>query len=195
MERKKLDIGGINYYRTCRKLHLPQKRSYEVYWYPLALPFQTPMFLTITLFTSLCPYPLSSSLQILTFFYSSSLHRFYGPDLCHHSISAKAISPFPFSFSFSQSPSVSLPPSLPSSHLHVSLQLNQMKAVPGDKTRALVGEVYASKAGLARPEVRFTDRVVVAPNKVVVNGDVLKLRGVAIRPKHLLVPSDERSSR
>lgn len=69
-----------------------------------------------------------------------------------------------------------------------------MKTVPGDKTWALVGEVYTSKAGLAWPEVRFTNRVVVAPNKVVVNGDVLKLRGVAIRPKHLLVPTDEGSS-
>lgn len=32
-----------------------------------------------------------------------------------------------------------------------------------------------------------------APNKVVVNGDVLKLRGVAVGPEHLLVPADERS--
>jgi len=69
-----------------------------------------------------------------------------------------------------------------------------MKSVPGDKTWALVGEVDASEAALARPQVCFTDRVIVAPDKVVVNGDVLKLRGVAIGPKHLLVPTDERSS-
>lgn len=58
-----------------------------------------------------------------------------------------------------------------------------------------MGEVYAAKAGLARPQEGFTDRVVVAPNKVVVNGDVLKLRGVAIGPQRLLVPADEGSSR
>lgn len=69
-----------------------------------------------------------------------------------------------------------------------------MKPVPGDKTRALVGEVYASEAALARPEEGFTHRVVVAPNKVVVNSDVLKLWGVAVGSKHLLVPTDERSS-
>lgn len=66
-----------------------------------------------------------------------------------------------------------------------------MKTVPGDKAWALVGEVYTAKAGLAWPQVRLADRVVVAPNKVVVNGDVLKLWGVAIRPKHLLVPTDK----
>lgn len=95
---------------------------------------------------------------------------------------------------FSTSP-VFLPPFLPSSHLHVSLQLQQMKTMPGNKTRALMGEVYTSKAGLAWPQVGFTDRVVVAPNKVVVNGDVFKLWGVAIGPKHLLVPISDRISR
>lgn len=33
------------------------------------------------------------------------------------------------------------------------------------------------------------------PNKVVVNGDVFKLGGVAIRPHHLLIPADKESSR
>lgn len=66
-----------------------------------------------------------------------------------------------------------------------------MKTMPGDKTWALVGEVYTSKAGLAWPQVRLTDRVVVTPNKVIINGDVLKLWGVAIRPKQLLVPKDK----
>lgn len=47
--------------------------------------------------------------------------------------------------------------SCPSTHLHVSLQLQQMETVPGDKTRALVGEVYASKTGLAWSQVGFTD--------------------------------------
>ena len=87
----------------------------------------------------------------------------------------------------------SLPPFPPSAHLHVSLQLQQMKSVPSDEAGALVGEVDAAKAGLARPEEGFTDRVVVAPNKVVVNGDVLKLRGVAVGPEHLLVPAGENS--
>lgn len=84
-----------------------------------------------------------------------------------------------------------LSPCLLSAHLHVSLQLQQMKTMPGDKTWALVGEVYTSKAGLAWPQVRLTDRVVVTPNKVIINGDVLKLWGVAIRPKQLLVPKDK----
>lgn len=55
-------------------------------------------------------------------------------------------------------------------------------------------KVYTSKAGLAWPQVGLTDRVVVTPNKVVVNGDVLKLGGIAIRPKYLLVTIEERRS-
>lgn len=36
-------------------------------------------------------------------------------------------------------------------HLHVSFQLQQLKTVPGNKTRALMREVYTAKAGLAWP--------------------------------------------
>lgn len=78
-------------------------------------------------------------------------------------------------------------------HLDISLQLQQMKMVPGDKTWSLVGKVYASKAGLAWPQVCLTDRVEVAPDKVVINGDVPKLGGgggVAIRSKYFLIPKN-----
>lgn len=78
--------------------------------------------------------------------------------------------------------------SLHSSDLHVSLQLKQMETVPGDESRALVGEIHTSKAGLARPQVRLADRVVMAPDEVVVNGDVLALWGVAVGAQNLLVP-------
>lgn len=86
--------------------------------------------------------------------------------------------------------SIVLPTNHSSTHLHVSLKLQQMKTVPGDKTWALVGEVDPSEAGLACAQVRLTDGVVVGPNKVVVNGDVLKLGGVAIGTEYLLVPKE-----
>lgn len=79
----------------------------------------------------------------------------------------------------------------PCAHLHVSLQLQQVKSVPGDKTGTLVGKVHPAKANLVWPHEGFADWVVVGPNKIVVNGDVLKLRGVSIWSHHLLVPADE----
>jgi len=94
----------------------------------------------------------------------------------------------PSLFCFSNPP---LSPSFLSTHLHVSLQLEQMETMPGDKAWALMGEIHTPKACLAYAKVRLADRVVVAPDKVVVIGDVLKLWGVAVRPKHLLVPTDK----
>lgn len=78
---------------------------------------------------------------------------------------------------------------LSSTYLHVALQLQQMKTVPGDKPRSFMGEVYTTKACLACSQEGFTDRIIVAPNKVIVYGDVLKLWSDAIWPKHLLVPA------
>lgn len=68
-----------------------------------------------------------------------------------------------------------------------------MKTVPGDKAWTLMGEVNTSKAALAGAQEGFADRVVVAPNKVVVNSNVLKLWAVAIRTQHLLVPEQGRT--
>lgn len=51
-----------------------------------------------------------------------------------------------------------------------------------------MGKVYPPKAGLAWPQKGFADGVVMAPNKIVIYGDVLKLGGVTVGPKHLLVP-------
>lgn len=74
------------------------------------------------------------------------------------------------------------------SHLHVALKLEQVKPVPGHKTGTFVREVYSAKARLAGPQEGLADRIVVGPHKVIVDGDVLKLRGVSIRPEYLLVP-------
>lgn len=45
----------------------------------------------------------------------------------------------------------------PCAHLHVSLQLQQVKSVPGDKTGTLVGKVHPSKANLVWPHEGFAD--------------------------------------
>ena len=73
------------------------------------------------------------------------------------------------------------------SHLHVSLQVQQVISVPGDESRALMGEVHSPKAGLPRPHEGLLDRVEVCPHKVIVDGDVLKLGCVAIWPIYVLV--------
>ena len=86
---------------------------------------------------------------------------------------------------------VSIYSQCPLTHLHVSLQLHQMKAVPCDEAGALMGEVHAPEAGLAWPQVRLTYRVVMSPYVVIVDGDVLKLGGVSVGPEHLLVSNED----
>lgn len=73
------------------------------------------------------------------------------------------------------------------SHLHVPLQLQQVKSVPGDEARALVREVHPTETGLARAQERLADRVIVGPHEVIVDGAVLELRGVPVGAKDVRV--------
>lgn len=73
------------------------------------------------------------------------------------------------------------------SHLHVSLQLQQVEPVPGDETGTLVREVHSAEAGLPRTQERLADRVVVGPHEVIIDGDVLKLHGAPVGPEDLRV--------
>lgn len=77
------------------------------------------------------------------------------------------------------------PPAL--SHLHVSLQLQQLVPVPRDEARPLVREVHAPETGLPGAQERLADGVVVRPHEVVVDGDVVELHGVAVGAEDLRV--------
>jgi len=59
--------------------------------------------------------------------------------------------------------------------------------VPSDKTGALVGEVHSPETGLPRTQERLADREVMGPHEVIVDGDVLELRGVLVGPEDLWV--------
>lgn len=59
--------------------------------------------------------------------------------------------------------------------------------MPSDETRPLMREVHSPKAGLSRPQERLADREVVGPHEVIVDGDVLELRGVPVGPEDLRV--------
>lgn len=65
-------------------------------------------------------------------------------------------------------------------YLHVSLQLQQMVPVPREKSRSFMREIHITKAFLPCSKEGFLDWIVVCPNKVVVNGNVLELWCVAI---------------
>lgn len=73
------------------------------------------------------------------------------------------------------------------SYLHVSLQLQQVEPVPGDKAGPLVWEVHSPETGLPRTQERLANREVVGPHEVVVDGDVLELHGVPVRAEDLRV--------
>lgn len=134
-------------------------------------------------------YFLSCGLRTFIFSHFLSVYSYFTflSPLGHHTSFLPLSSPLPSSLPSFLSRGPLLSASLVSTYLHVSFQVQQMISVPGDKTRALVGEVDSSKAGLARPQVGFTDRVVVAPDEVVINGDVLELWGVPIWTEHLLM--------
>lgn len=51
-------------------------------------------------------------------------------------------------------------------------------------------EVNSPETYLARPQEGFTDRVVVGPHEIVIDSDVLKLRGVPIRSKNFSESAD-----
>lgn len=65
-------------------------------------------------------------------------------------------------------------------YLHVSLQLQQMVPVPREKSWSFVREIHITKAFLPYPKEGFFDGIIVCPNKVVVDGNVLELWCVAI---------------
>lgn len=48
-------------------------------------------------------------------------------------------------------------------------------------------EVHAPKTGLSRPQERLADGVVMGPHEIIVDGDVLKLHGVPVRPEDVSV--------
>lgn len=73
------------------------------------------------------------------------------------------------------------------SYLYVTLELQEVVSVPRDEPGSLVREIHAPKAGLSSTEKRFTHRVVVRPHKVIVDGDVFKQSGVAIRAEQLII--------